>query len=208
MKKLNISFILDETGSMTTIKQQTISGFNEYVDSLEKDNATKNALFTLTKFNSNRVIVVHDSVALKDVVRLNNDNYTPDMLTPLYDAIGKTISSIEKIVKGKNKQNVIVVIQTDGLENASVEYNQRSIFDKIAEKKKLGWAFVFLGANQDAWATSQMLGVSAGNTMSYSGEKTRGAFKGVTTSTLSYARSNGSQTENLISSDGSVKIVN
>jgi uncharacterized protein YegL len=207
MKKMHVSFILDETGSMDAIKTQTISGFNEYIDTLKKDATASNILFTLTKFNSAKTEIVYNAVKIADVPHLDNDTYCPAETTPLYDAIGKTIESLSKTVKGK-KQSVLVIIQTDGQENASVEFTMRGIFQKIEEKKKLGWTFVFMGANQDAWATSQTLGISKGNTMGYSGVSgTTGAFGAVGVSGRVYANSGGKQTDNYFSDDDTVTVI-
>ena len=195
MKKLLVSFILDETGSMGTVLDKTISGFNEYIDSLKKQ---ENVLFTLTQFNSDKVEVVYDSVEVANVAHRNKENYIPRELTPLYDAIGQTISSLEKKAIGKT-QPVLVVIQTDGQENFSKEYNSKSIFKKIDEKKKKGWTFVFLGADQDAWLTSQELGISRGNTMSYLGAETQTAFARVAKGTSCYVNTSGMQTTTFVS---------
>jgi hypothetical protein len=194
-KKTLVSFILDETGSMGVVKSQTISGFNEYIETLKKDENSKNILFTLTKFNSSKIEVVSDGVKLNDVITLNDDNYVPNHMTPLYDAIAKTIRSLEKKVKGK-KQAVLVVIQTDGEENSSLEFKREGIFKLIDEKKNLGWTFAFLGADQDAWLASQKLGILAGNTMSYASVDTTRTLRGMATATIAYASTGGEQTEN------------
>lgn len=195
-KSLFVSFVLDETGSMQCVKQQTISGFNEYVDTLKKERGSNNIKFTLTQFNSSRIKVVYDGIALDDVVPLNDDSYRPSDLTPLYDAIGKTISALEGNL-GKKKANVLVVIQTDGQENASSEYTQQNIFQLISKKKAEGWTFAFLGADQDAWLASQQIGISRGNTMIYKGSETLQAFAASASATVSYSRSGGTQTNSL-----------
>jgi len=194
MKNLYVSFILDETGSMESVKSQTISGFNEYITTLGKDPKSKNICFTLTKFNSNKVDVVYDGENIEWVVPLDNKNYIPDALTPLYDAIGITIRSLEKKLKGEN-QHALVVIQTDGQENASKEYTRDSIFKLIYEKKKLGWTFAFLGADQDAYLASSTIGISAANTISYSGAETVNAFNRVAVGTQCFTASNGTKTD-------------
>lgn len=196
--KILVSFILDETGSMESVKQQTISGFNEYIDTLKKEKTSKNVLFTLTKFNSEAVNIVCDGIKLDDVIRLDNFNYHPNCLTPLYDAIGKTIHSLENKIKGK-KQSALVVIQTDGEENASKEFTRESIFNLIDEKKKLGWTFAFLGADQDAWVTSQSLGIAKGNTVSYTSSNTRGTIAMAASSTARYITNNGIQADDYFS---------
>ena len=101
---------------------------------------------------------------------LTQETYAPAELTPLYDAVGRTMTGL------KGKKGVFVIL-TDGAENASVEYTQQQIFDMVTEQKKKGWEVVFLGADQDAWAASQVLGVDAGSTMSFAKGKTRAKVK-------------------------------
>lgn len=188
-KRIHISFVLDETGSMLAVKGQTIDGFNEYIKTVKGEKNAGDTRFTLTKFNSEKVEIVHEGVKLGKVGLLTEESYRPANLTPLYDAIGQTIRSIE----GK-KGNILVVIQTDGQENASKEYTRDAIFALIAEKKKTGWTFVFLGADQDAWATGQLLGLDKGNVMAYASTDTSKAFRQAAAATVSYSRSGGGQT--------------
>jgi len=198
-KTMRVSFILDETGSMQTVKEATISGFNEYIDTLAKDKASENVLFTLTKFNANKIDIVLNNVEISKVPHLTGETYRPTDLTPLYDAIGKTINSLGGL-KGK-KQHVLVVIQTDGLENASKEYDRKKIFDMINEKKDKGWAFIFLGADQDAYIVSESIGVSRGNTMSYNSQDTQKTLRGMADATVCYASAGGMRTTNLVSDE-------
>jgi len=198
--KLYVSFILDETGSMQSVKGQTISGFNEYVETLKNDKASKNTLFTLTQFNNAKVDIVHNCVPIADVVLLTDKTYQPANNTPLYDAIGRTIRSLEQTI-GKKKANALVVIQTDGQENSSHEFNRQGIFSLIDEKKKAGWTFAFLGADQDAYAASELIGISKGNTMNYAGAQTKSAFAMAASQSRCFIRSGGKQTNNLFDDD-------
>ena len=193
-KKMIVSFVLDETGSMQDCKDQTISGFNEYIGTLKGEKNVDNIKFTLTKFNSSRTEIVHDAIKMSEVAEISSEDYLPSSTTPLYDAIGHTVKSVEKSVSGK-KRNVLIAIQTDGLENASKEYDQQGIFDLIEEKKKVGWQFAFLGADQDAYAVSAAMGIPAGATMAYAGtpEGTSKAFRNLAGATQSYTRSGGSE---------------
>lgn len=188
-KKMHISLVLDETGSMLVVKRLTVDGFNEYVKTLRAEKNAGDMRFTLTKFNSEKVEIVHDGVKLDKVTLLTDESYQPVHLTPLYDAIGQSIRAIE----GK-KGNVLIVIQTDGQENASKEFSREGIFGLIAEKKKKGWTFVFLGADQDAWLAGQQLGLDKGNVMSYDSKDTKKALHRVATATVSYASRGGGQT--------------
>ena len=185
-RPMMVSIVLDETGSMSSRIAETISGFNEYVGDLKKLKVPVSV--TLTKFNSKKVEVVYADKPIKGVPELNKDTYRPNELTPLYDAVGKTITEIDK--KKLGKKTVLVVIMTDGEENASKEYNQKKIFDLISEKqKKDGWTFVFMGADQDAWLAGQAIGILYANTLSFDGNNVKGAMKTAARATMGYAQS-------------------
>lgn len=194
-KKVHVSFILDETGSMRLVKVATLSGFNEYIETLKAGKNAKNVRFTLTKFNSDKIDVVYNGVKLDKVEKLTDEAYQPAALTPLYDAIGQTI----KVLETSEKHNVLVVIQTDGQENHSFEFNSKKIFSLIDKKKKDGWTFVFLGADQDAWIVGQKLGLDKGNVLSYQSAETRSTFRQVAQASTHYSGTGGAQTANLFS---------
>lgn len=207
-KKANmlISFILDETGSMLENKSAVIEGFNEYINSLKAKPESKTAKFTLTKFNSGKTEIIHEGIPVKDVALLTDKTYNPEDTTPLYDAIGRTIASIDASI-GSGKNNVLFVIQTDGYENASREYTREKIFDLIADRKASGWTFVFIGADIDTYAVGATLGISKGNIATYSGANTRGAMSGLASATASYtanvinSKTGNYETENLLEDD-------
>jgi len=149
-----ISFILDETGSMLSVRDAAISAFNEFVNSLKEKKIKAN--MTLTRFNSYKGIDIDFSnVPLSKVGELTN--YSPEALTPLYDAIGTTLNNLR--LKVKDGQKVMVIILTDGLENHSQQYTRQAIFDLITEFQGKGWEFTFMGSNQDAWVASGEIGI-------------------------------------------------
>lgn len=188
-KTKNVHIILDETGSMSVCKTATINGFNEYITNLKKE---KDINVTLTTFNSNKINIVYKNKNIGGVPILTDKTYNPDFNTPLYDAVGKTIREIED---AKNKENLIVVI-TDGEENASKEYTRQMIFDKIKEKEKLGWTFVFMGANQDAWAEGYKIGALQGNTMNFNTNNMRATFATLSAGTRTWAKAGGASSKN------------
>ena len=203
-----ISFVLDESSSMGWVLDQTINGFNEYVGGIKHDEALRGAKFTLTKFSSDRagwnseftdtrnVRVVHDGILLKNVSKLSQGKgkkqYHPYGNTPLYDAIGETIQRIETTIEryraeDRNAPNVLMIVQTDGEENSSREYNSTRIKEMIQAREKRGWRFVFLGADQDAWANSEHMGFRMDSVMRYDSGQTRKAFQGLASTTSTYA---------------------
>ena len=203
-KKTLVSFLLDETGSMEACRDTTISAFNEYVQSLKNDPDSK-FRFTLVKFNSSHVTTVCNGVELKDVAELNHENYTPDATTPLYDAVAQIVSDTEKAV-GENK--VIVVILTDGQENASKEHTYQSVSEIIKRKQDEGWAFVFLGANQDAWVAAAQIGIPQACAATFSQQDMVGTVRTVYQATSSYAKGasrSSNVLEHFTNDDGTIK---
>ena len=199
-KKTFINFVLDETGSMSSCLDATISGFNEYVGELRKNG--KGVRFTLTKFNSNKVETVYEQVKLKDVPDLDYVSYKPAAMTPLYDAIAQAIRSTERAVKGE-KQSVLCVIMTDGHENSSREFTQDALFKLIKQKETDGWTFAYLGANQDAWAVGQAIGFQQGNVMNYDTAETKKAFRTAANASTSYLVHGSKQSKSLFSEPSS-----
>jgi uncharacterized protein YegL len=180
-----INYIIDESGSMFGIADQVRNGFNEYVEELGKEEGV--ILLTLTKFNTSTDTPV-SLTPLADVPRLTTENYMPSGSTALYDAIADTIAAVEKSVDANTK--VITVIMTDGQENASVENTEKQVNTLIKAKTGEGnWTFVFLGADQDAWAQAQGLGIARGNTISYASHTHANTMRGVSKATA-HAHSN------------------
>lgn len=148
----HIVMLLDETGSMSSRAAETVSGFNEYIKNAKTN--FPGATFTLMRFNSLKQDITIKAAPIREVGELSG--YSPDAMTPLYDAIGKVVSFAESLV-GK----VFVVIITDGQENHSKEYDRKKVFDLIKRKESEGWAFSYLGVHADAWAEAQKIGTQA-----------------------------------------------
>ncbi len=123
-----IVVILDESGSMENIRQDMIKALNDLIK--EQKQLDRPCKFTLIKFNDN-VKKVIENQNLKQIKNLSIEDYRPERSTALYDAIGYTIECF------RYETNVLLVIITDGLENASTKYNKKTIFDMLDEKKKI-----------------------------------------------------------------------
>lgn len=148
-----VSFLLDETGSMQSIKGDTIGGFNAYVETLRKDGGE--IAFSLVNFNSNRTRSRYVAKPIEKIQPLTKRNYRPAAATPLIDASVKIVNSTADAVKKRGDEpRVLVVIQTDGYENVSVEYTAADLASLIKEKTAAGWQFVSLGAGLDAFDAS------------------------------------------------------
>lgn len=188
-----VSFLLDETGSMQAIKDDTIGGFNSYLGALSADENKYE--FTLVKFDSNKTEKVCVAVPVEEAPRLAHDTYMPGAATPLVDASYKIIEATEKAV-GKRKVNVLVVIQTDGHENASTQHTREDLARLIKEKTAQGWVFVYLGAGIDAFDDAASFGIAAGATMSYDMAASAETFRAVAQNTSSYASSGNAKAMN------------
>jgi uncharacterized protein YegL len=149
-----VAFLLDRTGSMASVIEETIRGFNGYLDTL-KDKKAENILFTLTQFDTISIDIVHNAVPLNGVKPLNRETYQPRGGTPLYDAIGKTIRATEAVADG---YKILFVTLTDGEENSSSEWNQETIKALMKEKEeKDHWTFAHIGVGEGAWDATTRL---------------------------------------------------
>jgi len=144
--------ILDESGSMEDIKNATIRGFNEVVETI-KDVESKfpeqRHFISLVSFNGGGVKEILWNEEVKKLHSINGKLYQPAMSTPLYDAIGKSVSRLREELPADVSSNVLVTILTDGEENASREYSRSHISALINELKSGSWTFAYIGANHD-----------------------------------------------------------
>jgi hypothetical protein len=177
--------VIDASGSMDSLKTDTIGSFNGF--KREQTSLPGKAYMSVTLFNTN--VKIHASSRdIKEVPDLSTSNYVPNGGTALYDAVGKTI---QEVSTSKNlPPKVLFLIITDGEENSSREYSQSIVKNLIADKTNQGWQFVFLGANQDKWAASN-IGVTTFGAYASTPAGTHNLFNTVSASTTLY-RSSGS----------------
>ena len=195
--KVLVSLILDKSGSMSIMQNQTISGVNEYVNSLKKDKKVDYD-FALTTFNHD--VVIGEAVPIKEFKELTTTSYSPDGMTALYDAVCITCKKIAK--ETKKTQKVLVAIMTDGAENSSKEYDMKSLNKMITELTDTGrFTFVFLGANQDSFEMARSMNISTSNVSNYTtssaGMKT--VFSTLASTTSNYGGASASQTSSFFS---------
>jgi len=187
----HIAVLLDRSGSMGAVKDETISGFNYFLQ--EQKAAGDNASFTLVQFDSESTDVVHEARPVRDVPDLNQDTYQPRGSTPLLDALGSTISSTGKtlaaIPEANRPNKVVFVIITDGEENASHKFTKNQVKEMIDHQtEKYNWQFIFLGANQDAFAEAGAVGIAMAQAANYAPAHTRMAFRGTSANVANYRR--------------------
>jgi uncharacterized protein YegL len=167
-----ILFILDRSGSMAGLEKDTIGGFNSM---LQKQKQVEGSVTVTTILFDNEIEYLHDRLQLADISPMTEQQYYVRGATALLDAIGKAIDKMTNVQKGKksaHKENVIVIITTDGEENSSVLYSLPRIKKLISRQKELGWEFIFLGANIDAVQTAQSLGLSKEEAVDYLADST------------------------------------
>jgi len=177
MKEINIVFLLDETGSMDMILNDTIGGFNAFIKQ-QKQMQDVIIKFSLILFNSAKIEKRYIDAHILDVAELNTENYKPNNNTPLFDAIGKTINELA------DKKDVLFVILTDGEENSSKEYTPEAVKKMVAEQEKLGWQFLYLGVDMDKFDDAHSIGI--GKHFSVDSSNTRGAYASLNKTVLNY----------------------
>lgn len=152
--------IIDESGSMGSVVNDTIGGFNTFLETHQSMEGE--ALLTLVKFDT-KYTIVHNGVNVKEVPKLDRTSYKPSGMTALLDAVGKTVDEvktrIDNTAEEEKPEKVIFAILTDGEENSSIEYKLDQIKTKIENQTTEGWEFIFLGADQDAWSNARSMGV-------------------------------------------------
>jgi hypothetical protein len=154
-------FILDKSGSMAGLEADTIGGFNAMLRKQQK--AAGEALVTTALFN-HQYELLHDRINVRGISLITEYDYEVGGTTALLDAIGFTIQKIINVQKRTSEEEradeVLFVITTDGMENASQEYSADKIKKMVQyQKEKFGWEFMFLGANIDAISTAARFGI-------------------------------------------------
>jgi Mg-chelatase subunit ChlD len=179
--RADIWFLLDRSGSMQMIAADVVRGFDEFFS--EQIRQPGEASVTLVQFDDqdpHEVLVDARSI---DVIRPIAGRFRPRGNTPLYDAIGLLLDRAERF--DGNPADQLVVVYTDGLENASRKWTAQRIFRRISRLREKGWTFVFLGANQDSYATGSALAMAPGNIANFgaSPESVAASYRGLSRST-------------------------
>lgn len=170
--KSHIIFILDDSGSMQSCRDATISGFNEYLKA-QKVDAEQTGIETfvsLYKFDGSSVYCTIDHINVQDVKPLDRNSYNPRGGTNLLDAMGGVLLKINEqlsTVKKSERESVIVTVLTDGEENSSRTFRNDDIKAMVEKSEAKNWGFMFLGANINAFHAGSALGFNVNNTMQY-----------------------------------------
>jgi len=187
-------FIIDRSGSMAGLENDTIGGFNSM---LKEQQIVEGEATVTTVLFDDRYELIHDRIDIRAVAPLTAEDYTVRGSTALLDAVGKTIKKIREVQKRTAEdyraEKVMFVIITDGEENASREYSADRVKKRIEkQKEKYGWEFIFFGANMDAVAEAGKLGISADRAQNYNADSigTSAAYSKMSKISTAYRGSN------------------
>jgi len=177
--KTDISVLLDRSGSMQSIKADTIGGFNEFLKAQKE--LPGEATLTLVQFDSGGYDRVIDAKPIVQAEPLTDATFLPRGNTPLLDSMARAIRETGERLKvmadASRPEKVVMVIITDGEENSSREFSRDAVMAMVAHQRDTyKWEFIYLGANQDAIKAAASMGIPAAFAASYTGANTKQAY--------------------------------
>lgn len=181
----HVLLVIDMSGSMDHLAEDVRGGFNSYIEDLRNQGGRFRITASVFDTAFEPLCV---AAKLKDVPVMTSANYRPRGMTALLDAVGKTVTDFEAVTTLGEGERVMVVVNTDGAENSSREFNSAQIAEMIREREATGaWTFIYLGAGQAAWGQGQVLGFASVVNTANSAAGTRSTYSGITKASLSYA---------------------
>ncbi|MBM6867100.1 vWA domain-containing protein [Collinsella tanakaei] len=168
VNRTEIVFILDASGSMSGLESDTVGGFNGMI---ERNREEPGEAVVSTIIFNDKSYVLHDRIDIREVPRLTRRQYRCSGCTALLDAVGGAIKHVDVVQgvlpDGYKADKVLFVITTDGMENASRRFSYAQIKNMIERRRKQGWEFLFIGANIDAGAEAEQLGIERDRAADY-----------------------------------------
>ena len=167
--KTDITIILDRSGSMESVKSDTIGGFNSFLEGQRK--VEGEASLSLVQFDDQyETVYIDRDINYAD--KLTEATFQPRGMTALYDAVGRTISAVGQrlaaLPEAERPDKILLVIMTDGFENSSREFNSAKIAEMITHQRDVyKWEFMFIGANQDAVLSAKEIGLPTHAALTY-----------------------------------------
>jgi hypothetical protein len=176
---------------MESVKDETISGYNAFIR--EQKEAGDNASLSLVQFDSQSIDMLQEFTPIIGVPDLDSHTFQPRGMTPLLDALGKTVNStgksLEAIPEANRPDKVVFVVVTDGQENASHEFDKARIKAMIEHQTNVyQWSFVYLGANQDAFTEAAHIGIQMDNAADFAPAAAAAAFAVASSNVADYRR--------------------
>ncbi|MBR2990921.1 MAG: VWA domain-containing protein [Solobacterium sp.] len=188
-----IVYILDRSGSMSGLEQDTIGGFNAMMEKQKKEGGKA---FVSTVLFDHRTEVLHDRLPLEEVPRMSEKEYFVRGSTALLDALGGAIHhirNVHKYARGEDRpEKTLFIIATDGMENASTRYTRTQVRRMIEqERENHGWEFIFMGADIDAVGEAEKMGIRRERAVNYihDGTGTANVFAGAAAAVCTVMRS-------------------
>lgn len=206
--KTMICLILDRSGSMAGREEEVIAGVNTLLD--EQQALPDPASIAFVRFDSKAIERFRAMQPIADAQHLTSADFRPRGQTPLLDAVGSTVAALDDDWTREQPDRCVVVIVTDGKENASVEYTKQRIKELIQARQDSGkWAFIYLGANVDSFAEAGAMGIAMANTANYqnTAKGVAAAYRTVSGSMARMRATGGTVADNLggdINEDGSL----
>ena len=187
----HIVFVLDRSGSMASVADDAVGGFNQFLK--EQKNAPGQATMTFAQFD-HEFDMLYNFVPISQVPELNEKSFEPRGMTRLLDAVGRTIVTVGKYLADmseyKRPSKVVFAILTDGHENDSREYNRAKVFEMIKhQESKYNWQFAYLSSDMNAVLDAQSYGIPMAGTYHFTannGPAMKGAFVNLSASLVSY----------------------
>lgn len=203
--KTDITIILDRSGSMDSVKDDTIGGFNNFLG--EQQQVEGEAVLSLVQFDDQYEVVYLDK-DINSAAKLTEATFQPRGMTALFDAVGRTINSVgnrlASTAEEERPDKVLFVIMTDGFENASHEFAASKISEMINHQRNVyKWEFMFIGANQDAVLSAREIGIPAAAALTYAAnaEGTQIAYNMMASKVKNYRLSNNAEALNFSDED-------
>ena len=181
---------------MSHLAEDVIGGFNQFVT--EQAAKPGKARITAVQFDGTDPFeVIFDAHRITEVPALTSTTYRPRGVTPLYDAIGRLIARADDRIADRKTRNrpvedQLVLVFTDGLENASREFDRAQVFDLIKDRTDQDWTFVFMGANQDSYGEGHKMGLVEGNVQNYAAtpDNIKVAFSSISRASVEFRNKN------------------
>ena len=195
-ERVKIWFLLDRSGSMQHLTGDVIGGFNQFL--ADQTNKPGKVRMTAVQFDGQHPFeIIYDAQRVEKILPLTSDTYWARGVTPLYDAVGTLIEHADtRLARRANEgcpvEDQLVLVFTDGLENASRRFDRTQVFDLIKKRMDADWTFVFMGANQDSYAEGGKIGMTTGNVQDYAAtpESVGAAFGSMSRATREFREKN------------------
>lgn len=172
-KIVHVGIALDESGSMLGIKKETLDGLNEQIQELKK-HSNINSTVTLVTFSGPQdVKTIYRAKPVSEITEISDKDYNPDGMTAMYDGTARLFNELKQSVDDNENTTYLILVVSDGQENASVEYTSAKIASMVKERQDTKrWTISYIGANQDLTKVVDNFGLSSSNVLAFAASST------------------------------------